>query len=49
MKIWRQSSSPIHRLHHLRSALTGQLTSLKRTETSLQISGVDNGFRTRCY
>ena len=27
MKIWWQSSTPIHRLHDYRAALTGQLTN----------------------
>src|SRR4030095_16413840 len=43
MKIWWQSSTPIHRLHDYHAALTGQLNSLKRPETEVHVHGVDDG------
>ncbi|MCC6534291.1 MAG: hypothetical protein IT531_17205 [Burkholderiales bacterium] len=43
MKIWWQSSSPIHRLHDYRNALGAQLEAVKRADTEIRISGVDNG------
>lgn len=43
MKIWWQSSTPIHRLHDYHAALTGQLNSLKRPETQVHVNGVDDG------
>lgn len=43
MKIWWQSSSPIHRLDDYRNALTRQLEALKHPQTQLTVSGVDNG------
>jgi Asp/Glu/hydantoin racemase len=43
MKIWWQSSTPIHRLNDYRNSLTDQLNSLKRADTELDINGVDDG------
>jgi Asp/Glu/hydantoin racemase len=43
MKIWWQSSTPIHRLHDYRNALTASLDSIKRPDTEIHINGVDNG------
>lgn len=43
MKIWWQSSSPIHRLHDYRGALGAHLDSVKRTDSEVHISGVDDG------
>ncbi len=43
MKIWWQSSTPIHRLHDYRNALTEHLNSVKRPETEITVSGVDDG------
>ncbi len=43
MKIWWQSSTPIHRLHDYRTTLSGHLNSVKRPETEVHISGVDDG------
>ncbi len=43
MKIWWQSSTPIHRLNDYRNSLTDQLNSLKRADTEIDINGVDNG------
>jgi Hydantoin racemase len=43
MKIWWQSSTPIHRLHDYRNTLTEHLNSVKRPDTSIHINGVDNG------
>lgn len=43
MKIWWQSSTPIHRLHDYRTALTAHLDSVKRPETEIHINGVDDG------
>lgn len=43
MKIWWQSSTPIHRLHDYRTALSAHLESVKRAETQIHISGVDDG------
>jgi Asp/Glu/hydantoin racemase len=43
MKIWWQSSTPIHRLHDYRNALSAHLDSVKRPDTEIHISGVDDG------
>lgn len=43
MKIWWQSSTPIHRLNDYRNSLTDQLNSIKRADTEVDINGVDNG------
>src|SRR5512146_1054506 len=43
MKIWWQSSTPIHRLHDYRTTLTGHLNELKRQDTEIRVSGVDDG------
>jgi len=43
MKIWWQSSTPIHRLDDYRNALTYQLNSLKRADTEVHVNGVDDG------
>ena len=43
MKIWWQSSTPIHRLHDYRSTLTGHLESVRRAETVVHVNGVDDG------
>jgi allantoin racemase len=43
MKIWWQSSTPIHRLHDYRNTLTANLNSLKRPDTEVHVNGVDNG------
>lgn len=43
MKIWWQSSSPIHRLHDYRNALSAHLNQVKRTDTEISINGVDDG------
>lgn len=43
MKIWWQSSTPIHRLHDYRSALTAQLHSVKGPKTEVHVNGVDDG------
>ena len=43
MKIWWQSSTPIHRLHDYRNALSAHLESVKRPDTEIHISGVDDG------
>ncbi len=43
MKIWWQSSTPIHRLDDYRNALTAHLDGVKRPETQIHISGVDDG------
>lgn len=43
MRIWWQSSTPIHRLHDYRNTLTEHLNGVKRPETEIQISGVDDG------
>ena len=43
MKIWWQSSTPIHRLHDYRTTLTAHLDSVKRPDTEIHINGVDNG------
>ncbi|MCC7346636.1 MAG: hypothetical protein IT538_04490 [Variibacter sp.] len=42
-KIWWQSSTPIHRLHDYRNTLTDHLHSVKRPDTEIRISGVDDG------
>lgn len=42
-KIWWQSSTPIHRLHDYRNTLTEHLNGIKRPETEIHISGVDDG------
>lgn len=43
MKIWWQSSTPIHRLDDYRTALSAHLESVKRPETHVHINGVDDG------
>ena len=43
MKIWWQSSTPIHRLHDYRNALTDHLNAVKRRDTEVSINGVDDG------
>lgn len=43
MKIWWQSSSPIHRLHDYRNALSTHLDAVKRPDTTIHIGGVDHG------
>jgi len=43
MKIWWQSSTPIHRLHDYRSTLAEHLNGVKRPETKVDINGVDDG------
>ncbi len=43
MKIWWQSSSPIHRLHDYRTALEAHLESVKRAQTEIAVNGVDDG------
>lgn len=43
MKIWWQSSTPIHRLHDYRNALAAHLNGIKRADTEVHINGVDNG------
>ena len=43
MKIWWQSSTPIHRLDDYRNALTRQLNGLKRPDTEVHVNGVDEG------
>jgi Asp/Glu/hydantoin racemase len=43
MRIWWQSSTPIHRLHDYRNALTRQLECLKRPDTEVHVNGVDDG------
>ncbi len=43
MKIWWQSSTPIHRLHDYRNTLAADLDSVKRPDSEIHISGVDDG------
>jgi Asp/Glu/hydantoin racemase len=43
MKIWWQSSTPIHRLHDYRNALAAHLNGVKRADTEISINGVDDG------
>lgn len=43
MKLWWQSSTPIHRLHDYRTTLTEHLNSVKRPETEIHVNGVDDG------
>ena len=43
MKIWWQSSTPIHRLHDYRNTLTANLNSIKRPDTDVHVNGVDEG------
>ncbi|MDP2242277.1 MAG: aspartate/glutamate racemase family protein [Burkholderiales bacterium] len=43
MKIWWQSSTPIHRLHDYRTALAAHLAGVKRPDTEVHINGVDDG------
>jgi allantoin racemase len=43
MRIWWQSSTAIHRLDSYRQALTEHLESVRRPETEIRISGVDDG------
>jgi allantoin racemase len=43
MKIWWQSSTPIHRLHDYRNTLAAHLNLIKRPDTEVHINGVDDG------
>jgi allantoin racemase len=43
MKIWWQSSTPIHRLHDYRNTLAAHLDAVKRPDTDVHLNGVDNG------
>lgn len=43
MKIWWQSSTPIHRLHDYRNTLGEHLNDVKRPGTIIDINGVDDG------
>jgi allantoin racemase len=43
MKIWWQSSTPIHRLHDYRNTLADHLDGVKRNDTDIHINGVDEG------
>jgi len=43
MKIWWQSSTAIHRLHDYRNTLAAHLDAVKRPDTQIHISGVDDG------
>ena len=43
MKIWWQSSTPIHRLDDYRNTLTKTLNELKRSDVEIHINGVDDG------
>jgi Asp/Glu/hydantoin racemase len=43
MRIWWQSSTPIHRLHDYRNTLTAHLDLIKRSDSEIHINGVDNG------
>lgn len=43
MKIWWQSSTPIHRLHDYRNTLTQHLDAVKRETTEVHVNGVDEG------
>jgi len=43
MKIWWQSSTPIHRLDDYRNTLTKNLNELKRSDVEIHINGVDDG------
>jgi allantoin racemase len=43
MKIWWQSSTPIHRLHDYRNTLSAHLNLIKRPDTVIDINGVDDG------
>jgi len=43
MKIWWQSSTPIHRLHDYRTTLGEHLNGVKRADTEVHINGVDEG------
>jgi len=43
MKIWWQSSTPIHRLHDYRKTLTSNLNELKRPDVVVDVNGVDDG------
>jgi Asp/Glu/hydantoin racemase len=43
MKIWWQSSTPIHRLDDYRNTLTKNLNDLKRPDVEIHINGVDDG------
>lgn len=43
MKIWWQSSTPIHRLHDYRNTLTEHLNAIKRPDTQIHVNGVDDG------
>ncbi len=43
MKIWWQSSTPLHRLDDYRNSLRADLDSVKRPDTEIHLSGVDDG------
>ena len=43
MKIWWQSSTPIHRLNDYRNTLTKNLNELKRPDVEVHVNGVDDG------
>ena len=43
MKIWWQSSTPIHRLDDYRNTLTKNLNDLKRPDVEVHVNGVDDG------
>ncbi|HKA42406.1 MAG TPA: aspartate/glutamate racemase family protein [Burkholderiales bacterium] len=43
MRIWWQSSTPIHLLHDYRNTLAVHLAGVKRPETEIHINGVDDG------
>ena len=43
MKIWWQSSTPIHKLHDYRKALVEHLESVKRKDVDVHVNGVDDG------
>jgi Asp/Glu/hydantoin racemase len=43
MKIWWQSSTPIHRLDDYRNTLTKNLNDLKRADVEIHVNGVDDG------
>ena len=43
MKIWWQSSTPIHRLDDYRNTLTKNLNELKRSDVEVHVNGVDDG------
>jgi Asp/Glu/hydantoin racemase len=43
MRIWWQSSTPIHRLHDYRETLRAHLDAVKRPDTEIEVHGVDEG------